>query len=298
MNLTGPNVDDPRTARTLNWKTTCKFGTWNCRTLKRPGSTTELEKEIQKYGIDIAALQEIRWPGTGDCELEKGVILYSGREDGRSEEGVGFYIKKALYGQIEEFEAISSRLARVRLRAKWFKVTLIVAHAPTEVSDDDTKDDWYSALEETLNKVPRHDALVILGDMNAKVGREVDAFGGTIGSHSLHEESNDNGLRLTSLATQHGLVIGGTLFPHKAKHKGTWISPDGMTTNQIDHILVRKKFRTSLYDVRAYRGAECDSDHYLVIAKIRIKLNTQKNKATISKRIDTSKLRSVGFRRQ
>ena len=87
------------------------------------------------------------------------------------------------------------------------------------------------------------------------------------------------GLRVATLASEYNLVIGGTLFPHKSKHKGTWPSPDGNTTNQIDHVLVKRKFRTSLLDVRSYRGADCDSDHYLVISRICMKLTTKRIQA-------------------
>ena len=81
--------------------------------------------------------------------------------------------------------------------------------------------------------------LIVLGDCNAKVRREVHDFSPAIGSHSLHQTSNGNGVRLASLALQYGLVIGGTLFPHTDRHNGTWISPDGVTVNQIDSVMVR-----------------------------------------------------------
>jgi len=61
--------------------------------------------------------------------------------------------------------------------------------------------------------------------MNVKVGKKV-AFRPVIGSHSLHNISNDNGLRLIDLATERGLVVKCTMFPHKIIHKGPWSSPD------------------------------------------------------------------------
>ena len=140
--------------------------------------------------------------------------------------------------------------------------------------------------------------LIILGDLNAKVGRETAAFTGILGEHSLHAVSNDNGLRLATLASEYDLVIGSTLFPHKVKHKGTWLSPDGNTTNQIDHVLVKRKFRTSLLDVRAYRGADCESDHYLAISGIHMKLTTKRTHAEGKAKIDVEKLKETETRLQ
>ena len=72
------------------------------------------------------------------------------------------------------------------------------------------------------------------------------------------------------------LVIGGCcLFPHKSIHKVTWLSPDGTTRNQIDHIRLNKKFRSSLKDVKVYRSADIASDHYLCVATIQLKLKRQ-----------------------
>jgi hypothetical protein len=70
--------------------------------------------------------------------------------------------------------------------------------------------------------------------------------------------------------------IGGTIFPQKNIHQLTWKSPDGRTTNQIDHIIVNNKWKRSLHNVRAYKGADVNSDHYLLKATIR--LNRRKSK--------------------
>jgi endonuclease/exonuclease/phosphatase family metal-dependent hydrolase len=80
---------------------------------------------------------------------------------------------------------------------------------------------------------------VLMGDFNAKVGRE-DIFKPIIGNERLHEANNNNGVRAVSFATFNNLIVKSTTFPHGEIHKQTWTSPDGVTQNQIDHVLIAK----------------------------------------------------------
>jgi len=74
------------------------------------------------------------------------------------------------------------------------------------------------------------------------------------------------------------LIIGGTVFPHKTCHKVSWVSPDNITENQIDHIAISKRFRRSLLDVRNKGGADIGSDHHLMIANFRFKILASRKK--------------------
>jgi hypothetical protein len=69
---------------------------------------------------------------------------------------------------------------------------------------------------------------ILLGDLNAKVGRE-DIFKPTTGNESLHEISTDNGVKVVNFATSTKLIL-----------KYTWSSPEGNTHNHIDHILINR----------------------------------------------------------
>ena len=88
----------------------------------------------------------------------------------------------------------------------------------------------------------------------------------TIGNKSLHQESADNGVRIVNLATKKN-VVKSTIFPHRNIHKYTWNSPDGKAHNQIDHIMIGDGIR--VLNVRSFREADCDTDHYLVVVKFR-----------------------------
>jgi hypothetical protein len=119
---------------------------------------------------------------------------------------------------------------------------------------------------------------ILLGDFNAKEGRE-NIFKPTTGNEGLHEISNDNGVRVVNFVTSKNLVVKSTMFPHRKIHKYTWTSPEGNTHNQNDHVLTDKRLHSIILDVRSFRGADCDTDHYLVVANVREKLTVSKRAA-------------------
>ena len=123
------------------------------------------------------------------------------------------------------------------LRGRWRNIILVNVHATNEEKSEKSKDSFYEELEQVFDHFPKYHMKILLGDFNAKVGREI-IFKPTIGQERLHQDSNDNGVRLVSFATSKNLVVKSTMFPHRNIQKYTWTSPDGKTHNQIDHVLI------------------------------------------------------------
>jgi hypothetical protein len=59
------------------------------------------------------------------------------------------------------------------------------------------------------------------------------------------------------------------MFSYCNIHKFTWTSPVGKNHKEIDHILIDRRRHSSILDVRWFRAADCDTDHYLVVLRIR-----------------------------
>ena len=123
-------------------------------------------------------------------------------------------------------------------------------------------------LEQDFDHFPKYHMKILLGDFNAKVGWK-NIFKRTIGNESLHQDSNDNGVRIVNFGTSNNLVLKSMMFLHWNIYKYTWTYPDGKTYNQIDHILLDRRWHSSILDVWSFREADCDTDHYLVVAEVR-----------------------------
>ncbi|XP_018344902.1 PREDICTED: uncharacterized protein LOC108750139 [Trachymyrmex septentrionalis] len=229
--------------------------------------------EVERYGVEVVALQETRWAGKGSLNAGSYTLHYGGSEIHSL--GIGFMINRKILSAVKDIKFINERLGLLVVQGRWYKIAIINVHAPTEDKDGEIKDGFYEELEHLVDQLPNDYMKIVVGDFNAKIGKE-DIFRPTIGLESLHEESNDNGVRVINFATGKNLIVKSTYFKHKNIHKQTWISPDGGTRNQIDHVLADKRRHTNVLDVRSYRGADCDSDHLFVIAKIRERLSLNK----------------------
>ena len=108
-------------------------------------------------------------------------------------------------------------------------------HAPSEEKSDELKDSFYEELEQIFYHFPKYHMKILLGDFNAEVGRE-KIFKPTIGNESLHQYSNNNGVRIVNFATSKNLVVKSTMFPHRNIHKYTWTLRMGrLITRLITH---------------------------------------------------------------
>ena len=164
-----------------------------------------------------------------------------------------------------EWAPIIKRIIKARFYSKYKKLTVIQTYSLTNDTTDEVK------MNFTLTSCIKYDIIVLMGDLNAKLGEDNTNRNQIMGRYGVGD-MNDNGERLFDVLSIYGLVITGTLFPHKEIHKVTWRSPDERTTKQIDLVFVTGCMRSSIMDKRVMRGPDIYSDHYLVGTRISLKL--------------------------
>ena len=90
---------------------------------------------------------------------------------------------------------------------------------------------------------------------------------------------NGNSVRIVNVAASKNLTVKSAMFPHRNIRKYTWTSTDGKTHNRIDHTLIDRRWQSSVLEVRSFRGADCDTDQYLMVAKVRERFAVDKQAA-------------------
>ena len=158
----------------------------------------------------------------------------------------------------------------VHFQGKPFNITVIQVYTPTTNAEEAEVEQFYEDLQELLElTTPKKDVLFIIGDWNAKV--ESQETPGVTGKFGLGVQ-NEAGQRLTEFCQEHALVIANTLFQQHKSRFYTWTSTDNHYQNQIDYILCSQRWRGSIQSAKIRPGANCGSDHELLIAKFRLKL--------------------------
>lgn len=195
---------------------------------------------MERYRLHPMGLSEIRRTGVGRIKMRNGYTMIYAGEESEHQRGVAIMMSQDTQKSLIEWRAVSSRIITARFYSRFKNTTVIQVYAPTNESTDDEKDDFYDQLQATFDTCNQHDVVIIMGDLNAKVGDDNKDMEGIMEKHGLGN-INDNGERLCDFCSMNGLVITGTCFPHRTTHKATWVSPDGRTQNQIDHMMIRKE---------------------------------------------------------
>jgi hypothetical protein len=136
------------------------------------------------------------------------------------------------------------------LTGRWCNILILTVHAPGEEKGDDSKDKFNEQLEQVFNNFRKYHIEIPSGDFITKMWLD-HIFKPKIGNESLHQDSNDDGVRIENFATSKNPVIKSRMFSHLNVHKYSWTSPAGKTHNQIGQIVMDRRWHSStlMYDL-------------------------------------------------
>ena len=289
---------DEKTIKKIKTRHNTYIGTWNVRTLRVDGKLEELIHELDRYRWNILGLSEIRKKGINEIQTLEGHKLYYVGNESKHINGVGFIVNKQITSTVMCFNAISDRIAIIRLQATPFNISIIQVYAPTTEHSDEEIEVFYNNLQNVIKTVSKKDILVIQGDWNAKIGKDTIQIWGQISGKSCNNTTNERGHRLLEFAKTNDLIAVNTFGSHKNSRIQTWHSPGGLYHNQIDYIFVSKRFSTSVNvnKTRSFPGADIGSDHDMVLMKFTLRLKSPKKNKFARNKFNLDKLKDAGIK--
>lgn len=186
----------------LRPKTKIHLGAWNVHTMYE---TFKLAQE--RCRLDILGISECRLTGSGRQTINDGSVILHSRYEDRHIHGVALIVSKAKAKTLLEWEPVNDRIIRAGFNSRHCKPTIIQCYAPTNEAEKEEKDDSYEELQRTVSKVPLHDMLLIIGNVNARVGADYNNCDRPIGSHGCGVR-NGNGESLVDFCLKNSCIVG------------------------------------------------------------------------------------------
>ncbi|XP_048483641.1 craniofacial development protein 2-like [Plutella xylostella] len=275
-----------------------KIATWNVRSMYTQEKIKNVEQEMTRLNIDILGISEARWKGSGIEESEEYVTYYSGNTHKDHRQGVAVMVKRHHKASIINFLPISDRVMLLQIRSQPVNINIVQVYAQTADKSDDTVETFYNEIKDVLQKLKTHECNIVMGDFNAKIGE--GSVADIVGGYGLGLR-NDRGDRLIQFCQEESLVVTNTFYKLPPRRLYTWKSPadspSQIVRNQIDFILVNKRYRNSFKAVKTYPGADVGSDHNPLVGTVTTKL-----KRLISPKMrpkfDISRLRDVDIKQR
>ncbi|VDP71314.1 unnamed protein product, partial [Schistosoma curassoni] len=234
--------------------------------MERPDNVTKWKdqsnsNENEKILLDYSRNQRIPLDPSLTAKVRYGrnaAVLRSQRENAPCIHGVALMLSKEARNALIGWESHGPRIIKASFKTKeGITMNIIQCYAPNNDNNDDDRDQFYETLQSIITKCSIKDLIILMGDLNANVSMMSNRYEDIMRRNGLIERKE-----------LEWLVIGGIIFPHKA----TCLSSDHTSGNQIDHTCISKKFTQTIEYVRTRREADIDSDHHLVVVKMKLML--------------------------
>ena len=273
-------------SKLLKCKQTLQIATFNVRTLNRIGQLPELIASAEEHKIDIICIQEHRYTHTEDIKYHEtgngwslATVSAWKNSVNAAVGGVGLLIGPRALKTLNSIEKIQPRMMVATFNGNP-RVTIVSCYSPTNVSEENEIVTFYDELSSLVRSIPKHNMLVIGGDMNAQIGKNEN------NKYSLHNTSNRNGQHLTDFMIENRLACLNTNYQKREGKLWTYTYANN-TKAQIDYVLINKKWKNSALNCEAYSSFEgVSTDHRIVTAKIRLSLRKNDKRTATTKHYD------------
>ena len=235
------------------------------------GKRCEIGDLFVRRKMDVLALCETKMKGKGEVQFGGVNGRVSGVQNGRAREGVAILMSEWLQKNVIEWKEESSRVMWVRVRLGRENWAFVSAYGPGSEREEEERVTFWNDLTECVECLKVNSSVVVLGDLNARVGSEV--VDGVVGRYGV-EGRNVSGESLLDMCIEQELVVGNSYFKKKSVNKYTWVRVDaGRMVDRalMDYVLVSRRELGRLKDVHVWRGEAAGvSDHFLVEAKVEV----------------------------
>ena len=201
----------------------------------------------------------------GEFNSDDDYIYYCGQESLRRNR-VAIIVNRRVLNAVFGCNLKNDRMIFVCFQGKPFNITVIQVYAPTSNAEEAEVEWFYEDLQDLLELTSKKDVLFIIGT-GVQGTQEIH---GVTGKFGLGVQ-NEAGQRLIEFCQENALVTANTLFQQHKRRLYTWTSSDDQHQNHTD-ILCSQRWGSSIQSVKTRPGADCGSDHELLIAKFRLKL--------------------------
>ena len=120
----------------------------------------------------LVRISELKWTGVGEFNSDDHYIYYCGQESLRRN-GVAIMVNKRVQNAVLGCNLKNDRMNSIHFQGKPFNITVIQVYAPTSNAEESEVEWFYEDLQDLLELTPKKDVLFIIGDWNAKVGRQI-----------------------------------------------------------------------------------------------------------------------------
>ena len=253
------------------------MATFNTNTVKEEARLEELAHCVEERGVEILGVQEHRRVHADRPILHHKVgactFVTSSAWRSRSHAangGVGLMLSPRARRALRSVHQHTARILVAEFEGNPV-TTVMCVYSPTNVAHHVAEvEEFYSTLRSAIQRVPAHNFLVILGDFNARLGPQDAPF-------TFHDSTNANGEHLAALLVEHGLLAANTLFKKRLGKRWTFRDRGTNTLRQLDYVLVRRKWRSSVLNAEPYSSFHTvGSDHRVVTVRLRLSLRAPK----------------------